>query len=537
MNRHLFRIKNDIRDTGTQAWAWFKELTTWAKALVVLAIIGILYLLVHVLGGNKAPEAVIEKANRAVVLSTVAELSSNSTPIPLTGTVTSRSEASVRAEASGQITVYKKLGDYVYAGGIIATFENSGERAQVVQAEGAYDQAKAGRDIAMINRGGTGGSLAEAKVQALNTLSSAYASLDDAIRTKTDVVFSNPQNNQIKFIVSVPDQALIANIERERTQIESILIARAARNHTLSANSDLITELTMLETETKQIKNYLDEIANALNHAVPDQRETEASIEGAKGSTNGARSTVAGVLSSITASRNSVNSALTASEAAGKNDGTTSTGGSAASDAQVKSALGNLQAAQSRLEKTVVRSPISGSVNSLSVKTGDFVSSFSPIAVVSNNGALEVVAYVTDTDVQSIVVGSKVIIDGNVDGVVTKVAPALDPVNKKIEVRIGISGTNGALINGKSVRVDVMRAKTGEIVATEEIRLPLSAIKITPNGSYVFTVDADKKLVAHQIKEGTLMGDQLIILEGVTHDMKIVTDARGLKEGMAVTVK
>ena len=35
--------------------------------------------------------------------------------------------------------VYKKLGDYVNAGEVIAEFENSGERAQVLQAEGAYD--------------------------------------------------------------------------------------------------------------------------------------------------------------------------------------------------------------------------------------------------------------------------------------------------------------------------------------------------------------------------------------------------------------
>ena len=88
----------------------------------------------------------------------------------------------------------------------------------------------------------------------------------------------------------------------------------------------------------------------------------------------------------------------------------------------------------------------------MSIKTGDFISPFTEIAVVSNNGALEVLAYATEDDAASLSVGNSVSLEKNVTGVITRIAPALDPRTKKIEVRIGITSGTGALINGQSVR-------------------------------------------------------------------------------------
>ncbi len=69
-------------------------------------------------------------ADRAVTLASVGDLSLNTSPLPLLGTVTSRSEANIKAESSGKLAaVYKKLGDYVSAGEVIAEFDNGAERA------------------------------------------------------------------------------------------------------------------------------------------------------------------------------------------------------------------------------------------------------------------------------------------------------------------------------------------------------------------------------------------------------------------------
>ena len=81
-----------------------------------------------------------------------------------------------------------------------------------------------------------------------------------------------------------------------------------------------------------------------------------------------------------------------------------------------------------------------------------------------------------------------------------------------------------------------MRAHVVATSKNKNIQIPLSALKITPLGSQVFTVNASSTLVAHVVKEGKLMGDQIEIVEGLTPDMEIVTDARGLKEGQTITL-
>jgi multidrug efflux pump subunit AcrA (membrane-fusion protein) len=543
MNQHLQKIIADIKDLFVQGKDWFLELSRIKQALVII----ITLLIVSTIGRALLRDSEVQEIKnlpRAVTLASVSELSAKSSLVPLLGTVTSRSEATVRAETGGQLrVVYKRLGDYVVAGQIIAEFENSGERASVTAAEGGYEQAKAARDIARINKGSSDTGLVEAKTSALNTLASTYNTLDDAIRVKSDSLFSNPDNDNIEFLPTVPDQALTLKIVRTRTALEKVLTARAERNKVVTQDTDLINELTTLETETKQIKAYLDDVASALSKAIPNGAYTQTVLDGAKVSVNIARSSVSGSLSSITGSRSALNASIASSQIAKTNYGDGTSASSASADAQVKSALGNYQGALARLEKTIVRSPISGTLNSLSVETGDYIAPYTEIGVVSNNGALEILAYGTEEDARQIEAGAKVTIENGATGIVTKIASALDPKTKKIEVRIGITSGAKGLVNGQSARVEIARPNALVQSASTKIEIPIAALKITPQGSFVFTVDKESAsstegtLVAHQVTEGALLGDKIQILEGVTSDMVIVTDARGLKEGKTVTIK
>lgn len=509
------------------------------SVLVILAVV--------LIATNKKSDDVIadvEKADRGVSLASVGDLSLNTAPLPLIGTVISRNEANVKAESSGKlIGVYKKLGDYVSAGEIIAEFENSTERAGLLSAQGAYEAAKAGQtsaslteNNATIGSGSADLSLDSAKTSALNAINAAYVSLDDAVRVKSDGAFRNPQTRDPQFIVNTSDSKLSIALPQERAVIEDMLRAREARNRTLSTENDLITELNSVETEASKIKNYLDDLSLAYSHAIPDAGITQATIDGFKANNGLARSGVSGTLTAVGGARSTLNGSIAGSKVAANTLAQTSRGSTLAADAGLKSALGNLNGAQARLEKTVVRSPISGTINSLSVETGDFLSPFTDVAVVSNNGALEVLAYATDDDAKALKVGGKVVINDTTTGIVTRIASALDPKTKKIEVRIGITGDQSALINGQSVRILAAR---GQLVASKKpivLQIPISALKITPTGSIVFTVSASSTLIAHPVKEGTLLGDQIVISEGLTPDMVIVTDARGFKDGAKVTV-
>jgi RND family efflux transporter MFP subunit len=274
----------------------------------------------------------------------------------------------------------------------------------------------------------------------------------------------------------------------------------------------------------------------AYSKALPDSNFSQAALDGGKANTQAARQAIAGTLSSLVSSRTALTASITASKVAG--GATESSGTLATANASVKQAQGAYDAALSRLEKTIIRSPINGTLNSLTINTGDFIGAFTQVAVVSNNGALEIVAFVNEDDAKRVVVGAQATINDSVAGVVTRVASAIDPTTKKIEVRVGIKDTNAGLINGKSVSVKITKSKKDVSTTTRAnsgpIVIPLSALKLTPRGANVFTVSATDTLIAIPVKEGAILGEQIQILEGLTGTESIVVDARGLKEGQVV---
>jgi multidrug efflux pump subunit AcrA (membrane-fusion protein) len=203
-----------------------------------------------------------------------------------------------------------------------------------------------------------------------------------------------------------------------------------------------------------------------------------------------------------------------------------------ASNAQVKQALGSLRAAEANLEKTIFRTSIGGTVNTLTIKTGDFVGMSVEVARVANNNAFEITTHVGENDRNRIAIGDEVLLEEGQTGIITSIAPAVDQTTRKIEIRISTESTSFA--SGSTVRISI---PVTEIAAgTEELRVPITALKVETDRIIVFTVGADGLLTAHQVTEGPLLGNSIIIEEGVTSDMEIVVDARGLNEGDEVLV-
>lgn len=542
MNRHLEKIVSYTQGIWLELLKFHKELPRKKRYALLSTEALVVLFFFWIIVGDDATSQVESVSPRKVTVASLRSLSENEKDLPLIGIVSSVSEATIRSEASGKLNrVYKKLGDQVYAGQVIAEFENSAERASLLQAEGAYDQARVARDITKLNSTQSGTSLVDTKNQSLNAIYAAYSTLDDAIRGKTDVAFSDPRFDDAKLLLSVPDAQLTYSLETRRKAIEQMLLAREVKNRTLTANNDLVSELTLVQGEIQLVKTYLDDLFSAYNKALQNGSFTQSVLDAGKITTQTARQSVVGSLTSVVASRTALSSSITAKEVAGSVT-SESAGSIATADAQLKQALGTYNAALSRLQKTIIRSPITGTINSLSVDTGDYIGAFTQVAVISNNGALEIVSYVTEDDAKRITVGTPVKINNTIEGVVTRVAGAIDPVTKKIEVKVGIKEAKTPLINGQSVRIAISKDKTKIVsspapLAAGPILIPLSALKLTPQGANVFTVSASSTLVSLSVKEGAILGDQIQILEGLRGDEDLVVDARGLKEGMEVVVK
>ncbi len=244
----FIKIKSTIELIGAHVKQYAQKfwLLPVSKRVFALVLLFSLPFATLFMSGTSAELPNEDEKIRQVSLASVSDLSADVTSLSLFGTVISKSEATIRAEAGGKIVgVYKKLGDYTSAGSIIAEFENSAERAQVLSAEGAFEVASLAKDIASISLGSSDLALDEAKTQALNTISSVYTGLDDAVRTKTDTAWKNPQTRDAKLAVTVTDAKLIIELESERTAIEEMLRAREVKNSTLTSPVTLSPSLPL----------------------------------------------------------------------------------------------------------------------------------------------------------------------------------------------------------------------------------------------------------------------------------------------------
>lgn len=494
------------------------------RGLIVLAVIVLAILLVRT---NKADESVTAApVSQPVTLLTPMEYAGGQS-LSLIGTVRAFTEAKITSESAGRVVaVNVTLGQPVQAGQLLGSLENASERAAVLQAEGVYDAAVAAAAQNNIGQDEAQNTLKIAQNSAVSTFKSAYNTTNGIIRNSVDTFFSDPKAKVPGL--RIDGKGLTTTLNQERAAYEIILSEWQTKANTISVNADLPTELTYANEVTQRTINLIDTFLTLFSQQDNGGRYSEAELQTFTANFTNLRATLIGVQSAIDGSLSN----LEAARDTIKRAELAASGGTVSSaDAQVKQALGALRAAQANLNKTIFRSPISGTVNALTIRVGDFINSFAPVALVANNQALEIVTYISDNERNLLTEGDTVIIEGEFEGVVTEIAPAVDTETRKTEVRIATEGTG--IVNGDTVRIT--REVSDEQLKTNTIMVPLSAVKFEQENGFMFTV-VDNKLVSKPVTLGTIRGGSVEILDGLASDEPFVKDARGLLAGTDVQI-
>lgn len=495
------RLFSFSRSKARASWTWYRGRKRWQQIVIALVVTALVIALAAFLGNPKPAE---ESQNlRAVTLESVGSLSGNGTGVGIIGTVRSVSEADIIAQSGGTVRrVNTQLGAYVPAGAIIAELENASERASVLQAEGAYDAAVAARNAV---------SPEDSATTVRNTYRTAFTAVEVAIDTQVDLFFGDPTATGPRLLINPgPTQ----DLSRKRDALDDVIEEWRETSRLVNTREPQIL-LDDAESKLRTIAAFLNELSLAAN--ARESRATDTQISALAS----ARATVNAQLSAVASARSTYRS-----------QSTTST---ASVDAGVKQALGSLRAAQANLERTIVRAPIAGQVNYLPIRVGDYVTSLSHVATVAQNGSLEIVAYVSEADRDLLSVGSAVTVEGGYDGVITSIAPALDPSTKQIEVRVAVNEAND-LVNGQSVRVTLPNTAPAQAVEapTGPLMLPLATVKLQGGARIVFTVTEENRLSALQVEVGEVRGDRIEVRTPLAQDLLIVKDARGLSDGQRI---
>lgn len=457
-----------------------------------------------------------------------------------TGVVRARENATLRAQSAGVVDyVAVSLGANVGVGQVILQIENSSERAALLRAEGIYEAAVASRNK-LVGTESVSGSLdsgvasAEAAFEAsqksaLNTYISAFASVEDAVRTKTDPIFTDPSGvPDLRFSLStVTYGTLEADVEKEREDIEVLLNTWGDKvTDEALFMSDIEVSLDEAIMWSAEVQDFLLEAFQAVN-ASP---RTDLDIDSWKAQIALARSSVSSARASLISARSTYVSARSSQnvQSVGKSEDLQT------ADAQVKQARAGVLQAQSALEKTIVRAPISGSVIELDVKPGQFVSSFEEVGVVANTSGKEVVVYVPAEVASRVNAGNTVRVGSTeVNGVVSAISKGLNRSTQQIEVRVAFEGDVDIVV-GERTSVHIVLDEVS--ASQEEIRIPLNAIKIEGDVYKVFFVEGGV-LASYPVTVERVDGTFLIITFDEGLPESIVADVRGLREGEEVVTE
>lgn len=159
-------------------------------------------------------------------------------------------------------------------------------------------------------------------------------------------------------------------------------------------------------------------------------------------------------------------------------------------EADLKVVDSQIADADLKLARTDVKTPVAGVVSAKNAKVGAIAAgNGEPLFTIIKDSAIELVADLSETDIQKMKVGQKAIVTvagGNtkIEGKVRLVAPIVDQTTRLGAVHIAIDDDSGA-------RAGMYGSAEIIVAETKALALPLSAVNTNRNGSVTRKVEND----------------------------------------------
>lgn len=205
--------------------------------------------------------------------------------------------------------------------------------------------------------------------------------------------------------------------------------------------------------------------------------------------------------------------------------------------AQAKSlvAQASVTEAETLLGYTKVVAPFDGIITRKHADVGDLAAPGKPLLEMEDSQTLRLEADVPEAVVSKVSLGDKLVvriaaIETDLEGTVSEIAPAADPVSRTFLVKLDLP-TKAGLRAGQFGRVAM---PIGEVPG---LRVPVSSI-ITRGQMEIVFVAADSHATLRLVKTGKRIDDEIEIISGLRPGEKVVTEgAMDLTDGQPVSPK
>jgi membrane fusion protein, multidrug efflux system len=193
------------------------------------------------------------------------------------------------------------------------------------------------------------------------------------------------------------------------------------------------------------------------------------------------------------------------------------------------------------LEKSTLRSPISGILDRLMVDRGEYVTEGAPVATIVQVDRLKVNVEVPEKDVSFLRAGDQVrvvpaLIQGGAAqeraGEVLHLSYKADPATRTYLARVAVDNAEGELRPGMIVRVGLVRRVLQGVIA-----VPLYTVVDRAGKKVVFVEEEGVARLRH-IGFGPVIGDRVVITDGLAAGERLIIEGQQfLTDGAAVTPK
>jgi RND family efflux transporter MFP subunit len=406
------------------------------------------------------------------------------------------------------------IGMNVYPGQIIAELQNADIRAQL-------DQARASLAIAESQQSTSKITYRSSRNTLIDKIRDSYASALQVLNT-----YYTGKGNIIELAKYVAERRAYDSIVNNHITFTSAQSGWKKAIDALgpeSSDQDVVNVVELSREKLNILTAMLDIILVELNEFNENAaNEIQDDVDTWKTTATAGRVTVSTMLATLVSAESSFTGADVSQ--------------SDSSRAQIAAAQAGVRNLEAQLAKTIIRSPISGKIAALPLRTGELATPGQLIATIVGSGGMQIKAFASSEDITRIQRGARVTIGGSIPGTVESVAPSVNPLNRKVEVVILVSNpSSSGLVVGQNVEVSI-EANTRVTTAASSAKylLPMQNIKIVPGDAYVLTVDGNSKIQKHSVTLGEIRGEFVEIKSGLTDDMQIVSPVYELNPGETV---
>jgi len=507
---------------------------------IILAILVLFILGLVIFSKKKAPYDLV-----------IARKGNITQEVSVTGRIKSAESVDLAFEKSGKIiSAPIEVADKVISGQILAQLENSELVAQLKEAEASIEAQRA--KLTELKKGArpeeiqakeaemkkVNQDLANYYSGAVDIINDAFVKADDAVRAKTDELFTNDETNDPQLTFSVSDSQTERNVKSYRAFATKALNDWQAGINNLTADSTASVVEMALENPGQYLQTIRDFLVFALEAANKSLGLPLLTVEKYKTNINTGRTNVSTAITSINTRRQAIavqkiTVEKTQSELnlllAGSTDEEI-----AIQEAMVKQAEAKRDAILAQISKTILRSPIKGIVTKKEVKVGEIIVANAVVFSLILGNQFEIEANIAEADIAKVKIGNraKITLDAYGNEVIFEAAISkIDPAETIIEgvatykVVLQLEKEDERIKSGMTANIDILTASRENVVI-----IPEKAI-FTKNGDkFVKVLSGKKEITEVKVKTGLRGFDGSVeITEGISEGEQVIVSSNSVK--------